>query len=120
MKYPEWIDNLFKTIDQMDEVGFCKYLTNDATLIFANIPPVNGNKNIEEFIGGFFKSIKALSHTIIGFYESGDKAIVQGNVTYTRHNGSQLTVKFCNVYSMQASEINVYDIYMDTSALYSE
>jgi ketosteroid isomerase-like protein len=120
MNHPDWITNLFRTIDQMDETGFCTYLTNDATLIFANIPPVYGNKNIEAFIGGFFKSIKALSHTIIGFFESDDTAIVHGIVTYTRHNGSQLTVKFCNVLKMQDNKVNIYDIYMDTSALYSE
>jgi ketosteroid isomerase-like protein len=120
MNYPEWIGNLFATIDRMDETGFCNYLTDDATLIFSNFPPVEGNKDIEAFIGGFFKSIKSLSHKINGYYESGNTVFVQGLVTYTRHNDSQLAVKFCNVYQMEGTMVKNYDIYMDASALYSE
>jgi len=39
-------------------------------------------------------------------------------VTYTRHDGSVLTVPFANVFEMRGDKIAAYRIYVDNSLLF--
>lgn len=115
---PEWLKNLYTTIDKMDAYAFADFITADGEFIFGNIPPVTGRENIAAFVDNFFKSIKAIQHTPSGFVIQEDKVISWGMVTYTRHNDTQLSVKFCNLFLMQGNLIKTYDVYVDTSQLY--
>jgi hypothetical protein len=40
-------------------------------------------------------------------------------VTYTRHDGSILTVPFADVFLMAGDKVRDYRVYMDASALYA-
>jgi limonene-1,2-epoxide hydrolase len=40
-------------------------------------------------------------------------------VTYTRHNGSSLSVPFANVFELKGDKIASYRIYIDNSALFA-
>lgn len=114
----EWLKNLYVTIDKMDAFAFANYISLDGEFIFGNIPAVVGRENIANFVDNFFKSIKAIKHTPIGLMIDNDKVISWGSVTYTRHNDTQLTVKFCNIFLMVGDLIKTYDVYLDTSQLY--
>ena len=42
---------------------------------------------------------------------------MQGQVTYTRHDGSQLSVPFANIFKLRDNLIEEYRIFGDFSAL---
>jgi len=109
---------LFKAIDSFDTESFVSYLDENAVFRFGNMPPVIGKDNIQPFIAGFFQSIKAIRHDQIEIWEMEGVNLMNGRVTYTRHDGSELTVFFSNTFKMKGDKIGEYLIFVDTSELY--
>ncbi len=118
MQTPAWTHQLFKTIDAKDANRFISYLTEKAQLRFGNGPVVTGREKIRKTITGFFSSIRALRHVVLETWTHSDVVILQGEVTYTRKDGSQITLPFMNLYRMKGNLIDQYLVYVDLSPLY--
>jgi ketosteroid isomerase-like protein len=114
------IFRLFKAIDAFDTETFLSFLSDGAVFRFGNMPPVAGKDNIRPFLEGFFQSIKAIRHDQVEVWEQDDVKLMNGRVTYTRHDGSRLTVYFANTFKMEGDRIGEYLIFVDTSRLYAE
>jgi ketosteroid isomerase-like protein len=115
----DWIDALFLVIDRKDAAAFAGFLAEDARFRFGNLPAVEGRAAIREFVAGFFAGIRAVSHRVPDVWQADDTVICRGEVTYTRHDGSTLTVPFANVLLMAGDRVRDYRIYMDASALHA-
>lgn len=111
---------LFTAIDKSDTSTFLSYLTEDAIFRFANLPQVKGQTAIGEFLTGFFASIDHTKHSDIQVYPAGDHIFSTGKVTYTRLDGSTLSVPFCNEFIMKGDKIDKYHIFVDNSELYKQ
>jgi limonene-1,2-epoxide hydrolase len=109
---------VFEAIDQFDAPRFASFMTDDAVFRFGNMPAVEGRNQIEAFVGGFFQSIKAIKHDQIEVWEAEGVRLMNGRVTYTRHDDTTLTVFFANTFKMEGDKIREYFIFVDTSALY--
>ena len=122
MNNPQWVTDLFASIDAMDSTKFVSFIDDGGTFTFANNPTMNGREAIFAMVDGFFKSIKAIHHTNLQTYITADGATVftSGTVDYTRHSGSHLVVNFCNRFNMKGEKIFNYDIFIDNSTLYAE
>lgn len=110
---------LFKAIDARDPDAFVAYLTEDARFRFGSAPEVTGREAIAEAVGGFFASIAGLEHSVDLFMEEGSTIVCEGSVRYTRHDGSEITLPFADVFDMQDELIANYKIYMDIAPLYA-
>jgi ketosteroid isomerase-like protein len=77
----DWVPELFQAIDRMDTDTFVKFLTEDSTFRFGNAQSVQGKENVHGAVAGFFASIKAISHKLLGTWRVGDVVFVQGEVT---------------------------------------
>lgn len=119
MNRRDWIDALFAAIDRQDADAFAGFVTEDARFCFGNQPAVEGRAAIRDFVAGFFSSIRAVSHRVPDVWQADDTVICRGEVRYTRHDGSTLTVPFANVLLLQGDEVRDYRIYIDASALYT-
>lgn len=115
----DWIAALFAAIDEKDAEAFAGFVAEDARFVFGNLPAVAGRADIRTFVAGFFDSIRAVSHDVPDAWQSGDTIVCRGEVTYTRHDGSMLTVPFANVFLMAGDRVRDYRIYMDASALFA-
>ena len=113
------IKALFQTVDNKDAPAFAGFLTEDCVFKFGNMPDVCGREAIQSFVAGFFESIKSLSHSVEGSWQVDDQQICRGEVTYTRQDQSHLTVPFAVILKMQGDLISHYQIYADTSTLYT-
>lgn len=120
MTIPQWIHQLFTTIDGRDAQQFVTFLTEDARFRFGNAPEVRGRVQIQEAVAGFFGTIQGLQHRIINTWIHPDTVICQGEVTYTRLDGSQLTLPFTNIFGLAGKHVAEYLIYMDITPLYAE
>lgn len=114
-----WIFDLFASIDRRDSAAFAGFLTEDASFRFGNQQAVRGRGAIGEAVGQFFEQIAALKHRVLNAWDAGDAVIVTGEVTYTRHDGSRLTLPFADVFHMRDSLIREYLIYMDVTPLFA-
>jgi hypothetical protein len=81
------------------------------------MPPVSGKKNVRDAVAGFFSSIKGISHKLTGTWSVDDMVFVQGESTYTRKDGTTLTVPFFDLFKMRGSLVSQYIIYIDISRL---
>ena len=110
---------LFAAIDGNDAAAFVGYLTDDAVFRFGSAPLVRGRAAIQAAVEGFFGTIAGCSHHVQKTLASGSTLVCEGDVTYTRVDGSSITLPFTDVFEYDGELINHYKIYMDISPLYA-
>jgi ketosteroid isomerase-like protein len=113
-----WWESVFAVIDAADAAAFVDLLTPDAQFRFGNAPAVVGREAIHAAVAGFFAAIASSRHRFIGHWNGTAGAACEGEVTYTRHDGSILSVPFANVFELRGQKISEYRIYIDNSALF--
>jgi ketosteroid isomerase-like protein len=114
-----WWGRLFAVIDARDAPGFLSLLTPDAQFRFGNAPMITGTEQIGAAVTAFFAAIAACHHQLLMTWHAGATIACEGTVTYTRHNGSTVTVPFANVFEMRGAKICAYRIYIDNSPLFA-
>ena len=115
----DWMKQLFEAIDRQDADGFVSFLAEDACFRFGNAPVIYNKGNIRNAVSLFLSQINGLRHRILGVWEQDGIVICEGEVTYTRHNGSELTIPFVDIFRMKGDLIADYRIFMDVSPLSS-
>ena len=113
-------DGLFAAIDRNDATAFVGYLADDAVFRFGSAPAVHGRDEIRVAVDGFFGTIAGCSHAVHKTISSGSTLVCEGEVTYTRHNGTEITLPFTDVFEYHGDRIAKYKIYMDVNPLYAE
>ncbi len=114
------IGGLFAAIDAQDGAAFVGYLTDDAVFRFGSAPAVRGRAAVQAAVEGFFDSIAGLSHSIDRRFGEDGTLVVEGEVTYTRHDGRKVVVPFVDVFECEGDKIAEYKIYIDISPLYAD
>ena len=118
MEYKSLVSAVYQSIDSADAAKFASFITQTGIFRFANIPGVKGHIAIEEFVAGFFKSLKGISHSNLESWSADDVIFVNGNVKYMRHNNTSLEVPFSCTWKMKDGLIDEYLIFIDNSELY--
>lgn len=111
---------LFAAIDANDAAAFVGYLTDDAVFRFGSAAPVRGRAAIQAVVDGFFGTIATCSHQVRKTLASGCTLVCEGEVTYTRVDGTSITLPFADIFEYDGELISQYKIYMDISPLYGE
>ncbi len=119
MSDASFVAPLFRSIDAMDEGRFASHLTPDAVFRFGNGPEVRGRDAIRAAVAGFFGTIAGLEHRIADTWALSGTVICRGEVTYTRKDGTRLTVPFADVFETRGDLVSDYRIYMDISPLFA-
>ena len=113
------LKDLFAAIDACDSDRFVGYLTPGAEFRYGSAPAVVGREAIREAVAGFFSTIAGLSHTLNFTISDGDALVCEGEVTYTRQDGSKVTLPFANVLRVEDGLFSTYRIYIDIGPLYA-
>lgn len=117
---PPWMREAFAIIDRRDAAAFASSLGEHASFRFGNAPAVQGRAAIQAAVAGFFAALGGLSHTLERAWSNPDAQAVQGNVTYTRLNGTQVTIPFMDLFVRDADgEIQEWFIYSDLAPLFA-
>jgi hypothetical protein len=115
-----WWQQLFAVIDARDAAEFVRLLTPEAQFRFGNGPTVIGTDAIRAAASAFFASIAACRHRLIRTWPGSVALACEGAVTYTRNNGTEVTIPFVNVLELRGALISVYRIYIDNSPLWQQ
>ena len=118
MTAPSFVEPLFRAIDAMSADAFAEFLTEDGAFRFANAPAIRGREAVRDGVARFFSSIRGLEHRLAAVWEVPGVVFCEGDVTYTRHDGTTLTVPFFDVLRLGDEKIVDYRIYLDASALH--
>ena len=111
---------LFASIDAMDTEGFLAFIREDATFRFGSSPAATGREEIRAAVEAFFASFAALRHDLQQVIADGDAVACEGEVTYTRHDGSTITLPFANVFTVDGERISRYRVYIDIGPLFQQ
>ena len=114
------LNKLFAAIDGMDTERFVSCLTSDAVFRFGSASPVQGRDAIRNSVDGFFSSITGLKHRLTATIQQYSTLVCEGEVTYTRHDSSEITLPFVNVFVLENDLISHYKIYVDIAPLYGQ
>ena len=114
------LEPLFAAIDARDATAFAGFLTENASFRFGSAPATRGRAGIEAAVSDFFASLAGLSHVIDAVVSKGDRLFCEGETTYTRHDGRQVTVPFADVFIYEGEKIADYRIYADLGPLFEE
>ena len=110
-------EKLFASIDAMDTESFLGFIAEDCTFRFGSSPPVTGRDGIRASVNDFFSMFAALRHDLGRVIADEHGIVCEGQVTYTRHDGSKITLPFCNVFEASSGLISQYRIYIDMGPL---
>lgn len=111
---------IFAAIDAMDPARFAEFLTADASLTFANNPPLVGTEAILAGTGGFYASIRALHHTIKNEWTVGRDTVVELSVHYERLDGGEVTIPVVSAWTVDdQARITDYRVYFDLAPVYA-
>ncbi len=116
---PHRISELFDAIDQNDAQRFVEFLTDDAVFRFGSAPAVKGRKAIAMAVGAFFSSISGCQHELHAVWSGTDSVACEGDVTYRRNDGSEITLPFADVFELRGNLISGYRIYIDIAPLFA-
>jgi len=114
-----YFKKLFASIDAMDTESFLGFIAPDATFRFGSSPAVNGHAEIRASVEGFFASFAALKHDLQRLVADGDTVVCEGEVTYTSHDGRNITLPFANIFEIDDGVISVYRVYIDIGPLFA-
>lgn len=115
---PVW-GRLFAAIDARDADAFAAFIAPDGEFRFANAPAVRGRAAVREAVAGFFGAIGGCRHRLLRTWTGPGTAACEGEVTYTRRDGSEFTVPFANVFLLSSDGIASYRIYIDNGPLFA-
>jgi len=115
-----WWERVLAVVDAGDAAAFVELLTPDAQFRFGNAPVVVGREAIRTVAAAFFAAIASSKHGVLGTWNGAATAVCEGEVTYTRHDGSTVNVPFVNVFELRGEKIAAYRIYIDNSSLFTE
>ena len=119
MPAKQWWTDLLASIDGKDTARFLSFLAEDAEFRFGNGPSTVGHAAIGAAVSGFFGTIARSRHELLGTWDGPDSAVAEGTVTYTRLDGSTLTLPFVDVLYFRDGKIGRYLIYIDVNPLFA-
>lgn len=113
------LPGLFAAIDARDTDAFLGYLTKDAIFRFGSAPELHGHDAIREGVDGFFASISGSRHALKNVLRDDRTLVCEGEVSYRRHDDSEITLPFTNIFELDDTLISQYKIYIDIAPLYA-
>lgn len=111
---------LFAAIDATDTDKFLTFLAPSAVFRFGAAAPAQGHAEIGAAVSGFFTSIAGVRHELTNVISDGERWVCEGTVSYTRHDGSGISLPFANIFEFDGELISGYRIYIEIGPLYAE
>lgn len=114
----KWREDFYHDADTTDIEKLSAWFTDDVQVRFGNQPALYGKSAAVEAFAGFFGSIAGMHHELGEAHVNGETLVSEALVTYTRHDGSSLTVPACSVLRRDGELISSLVIYIDLSQLW--
>jgi ketosteroid isomerase-like protein len=115
-----WWERVLAVVDTGDAESFIDLLTEDAQFRFGNAPVIIGHEAIHAAVAAFFAAIASSRHRVLDTWNKVATTVCEGEVVYTRRDGSVVCVPFANIFELRGDKIAAYRIYIDNSSLFKE
>jgi len=114
-----WIFEFFRIADSLNMERFLALHTDDVHLTVANYPNAVGKDALQAGIGGVWRRVKAMSHSIVSAWSLHEDTvgIAETLCMYTRPDDSTYTIRPCTVLRRRGGLICDVRIHADMSNL---
>ena len=112
-------ETLFADIDTMDPDRFAAHLADDVVMRFGNADPVRGRDAVRDVWAGFCDTVDGVEHDLVEQWRTDTATIAEANVTYTRKDGTRVTVPVVTIYREDGDLITDYRVYIDLAPLFA-
>lgn len=115
----DYASEVYEAVDSKDERRLARFLTENCTFVYANSELVVGRENIAESSKNFLALIAGIKHQLLDVWAFDNVIVSRLEVTYTRKDGSTLTVPAVTIWRMRDTQIEDYRIYIDVAPLFA-
>ena len=112
-------EGLFADIDSMEPDRFAAHLAEDVRFRFGNAAPVHGTAAVRDVWAGFCQTVDGVHHDPVEQWEAGAATIAESDVTYTRKDGTTVTVPVVTIYRTGDALIQDYRVFIDLAPLFA-
>lgn len=114
-----WIFEFFRVADSMNMERFLALHHDDVEVTVANHPAVHGKEGLSAGIGGLWKNLKAMSHSVSGAWSlhDGSMGIAETTCMYTRLDDSLYIIRPCTTLRRRDGKIYELRIHADMTQL---
>ena len=116
------VRQFFTAVDAWDMPGLLRTMTADVHFRFGNAQPTVGHEGVGESIAFLTPAVKSLSHDLLQIWTVDTPApavVCQIDVTYQRHDGSEITLPAVDVFRLRDGLVADCRIYIDTTPLFA-
>ena len=92
---------MYEAVDSKDEERLAHFLTENCTFVYANSDPIIGRANFAESSKKFMALIAGIKHQLLDVWAFDDVIVSRIEVTYTRKDGSTLTVPAVTIWRLR-------------------
>jgi ketosteroid isomerase-like protein len=115
----DYASEVYEVVDSKDEQQLASFLSENCTFVYADSEPVIGRNNIAASSRNFMTLIAGIRHQLLDVWAIGDVIVSRLEVTYTRKDGSMLTVPAVTIWRVRNRQIEDYRIYIDVAPLFA-
>ena len=113
-----WLRTVYDRADALDAEGYARFFEEDGTFTLANNPPMRGRAEIKAGLTEFFGTIAGMRHEFVRTDQIGDTEIMEAAVTYTREDGTQITLPGMTVCVRSQDQMRESRAYIDIGPLF--
>lgn len=117
----QFFNDLLDEVDSKTAIGFASNFVEGGTFTWGNFETLTGRAAITEFTQGFFSQIISVRHRldVYRLWREGLYATTNGRVTFTKLDGSVVTVPFSTGahFTPDGTKMTAYQVYLDPSPL---
>jgi ketosteroid isomerase-like protein len=116
------VRELFAAVDAGDSEATLRFMTEDVAFRFGSAEPSIGTAAMAANSAAMAGVVAEMSHALLAMWTTGepDPAVIcEMNVTYRRHDGSEITLPCVNVFRLRDGRIADYRIYMDVNPVFT-
>ena len=116
----DWSAAFFDDADKKDIDALTPWFGDKISVRFGNSPAIEGRDAVTETFRNFYSSIAGMKHTRDTVIVDGDSICSAATVTYTRHDGSTVSMPVASVLHREPSgKLDKLHIYIDINPLFA-
>lgn len=113
-------DQFYRQLDELNLQAYMAFFADDATLRFANFPPLVGKIAIEENFRSLASTVvRGMQHQFVDRWESKGSIVLESNVTYDLFDDRVVTVPAITVLRVNSlNKVADMRVYIDASSVF--
>jgi hypothetical protein len=114
----DWLRTVYDRADALDADGYAQFFEEEGTFTLGNNLPMRGRVEIMVGLTQFFGTIAGMRHEFLRTYQLDGTEIMEAAVTYTRKDGTQVTLPGMNICVRHQDQIRESRAYIDIGPLF--